>query len=39
MWVTSTLRTLANEDHGTLAEYDPLTAWLIGRLLLRPNVT
>ena len=25
MWGTSTLRTLANEDLGTLAEYDPLT--------------
>ena len=25
MWETSTLRTLANEDLGTLAEYDPLT--------------
>ena len=25
MWVTSTLRTLANEDLDTLAEYDPLT--------------
>ena len=25
MWVTSTLRILANEDLGTLAEYDPLT--------------
>ena len=25
MWGTSTLRTLANEDIGTLAEYDPLT--------------
>ena len=25
MWVTSTLRTLANEDLGILAEYDPLT--------------
>ena len=27
MWVTSTLRTLANEDLGTLAEYDPLTGY------------
>ena len=27
MWVTSTLRTLANEDIGTLAEYDPLTGY------------
>ena len=27
MWVTSTLRTLANEDIGTLAEYDTLTAY------------
>ena len=26
MWVTSTLRTLANEDLGTPAEYDPLTS-------------
>ena len=25
VWETSTLRTLANEDLGTLAEYDPLT--------------
>ena len=25
MWVTSTLRISANEDLGTLAEYDPLT--------------
>ena len=25
MWETSTLRTLANEDLGTLVEYDPLT--------------
>ena len=25
MWRTSTLRTLANEDLGTLAEYDPPT--------------
>ena len=25
MWLTSTLRTLANEDLGTLAENDPLT--------------
>ena len=25
MWVTRTLRTLANEDLGTLAENDPLT--------------
>ena len=31
MWETSTLRTLANEDLGTLAEYDSLTssAWTI----------
>ena len=27
MWVTSTLRTLADEDLGTLAEYDPLTGY------------
>ena len=27
MWGTSTLRTLANEDLGTLAEYDPLTGY------------
>ena len=26
MWETSTLRTLANEDLGTLVEYDPLTS-------------
>ena len=26
-WGTSTLRTLANEDLGTLAEYDPLTSY------------
>ena len=25
MWWTNTLRTSANEDLGTLAEYDPLT--------------
>ena len=25
MWETSTLRTLSNEDLGTLAEYDPIT--------------
>ena len=25
MWRTNTLCTLANEDLGTLAEYDPLT--------------
>ena len=27
MWGTSTLRTLANEDLGTLAEYDPLAGY------------
>ena len=27
MWETNTLRTLANEDLGTLAEYDPLTGY------------
>ena len=27
MWETSTLRTLATEDLGTLAEYDPLTGY------------
>ena len=27
MWWTSALRTLANEDVGTLAEYDPLTVY------------
>ena len=27
MWGTSTLRTLANEDLGTLAEYDPLPGY------------
>ena len=27
MWGTSTLRTLANEDLGTLAENDPLTGY------------
>ena len=27
MWETSTLRTLGNEDFGTLAEYDLLTAY------------
>ena len=27
VWGTSTLRTLANEDLGTLAEYDPLTGY------------
>ena len=27
MWETSTLRTLANEDFGTLAENDPLTGY------------
>ena len=27
MWETSTLRTLANEDLGTLAENDPLTGY------------
>ena len=27
MWRTKTLRTLANEDLGTLAEYDPLTGY------------
>ena len=27
MWRTSTLRTLADEDLGTLAEYDPLTGY------------
>ena len=33
MWRTNTLRTLANEDLGTLAEYDPLTTWLIETLV------
>ena len=28
MWGTSTLRTLANEDLGTVAEYDPLTSFV-----------
>ena len=27
MWWTRTLRTLENEDFGTLAEYDPLTGY------------
>ena len=27
MWGTSTLRTLADEELGTLAEYDPLTGY------------
>ena len=27
MWVTSNLRTLANEDLGTIAEYEPLTGY------------
>ena len=27
MWWTNTLRTFANEDLGTLAEYDPLTSY------------
>ena len=27
MWGTNTLRTLANEDLGTLAEHDPLTSY------------
>ena len=32
MWWTNTLRTSANEDLGTLAEYDPLTKPLAHRL-------
>ena len=27
MWLTNSLCTLANEDLGTLAEYDPLTGY------------
>ena len=33
MWATSTLRTLANQDFGTLAEYDPLTSFVTGQCI------
>ena len=29
IWVTSTLRTLANKDLGNLAEYHPLTSLIL----------
>ena len=34
MWETRTLRTLANEDLGTLAENDPLTSFNASGILL-----